>query len=165
MPFMRLSLSRNREKPRKAAGGIRGQRKWGVRIQNAEPRCPLKMRRTGLGFGIDKDRPDYTLYSRRRRMACLSYVLLGPREVADGALQGEAKKLSPRDFRKAPAHSSRCFEAGSANRIFSSTQHHPSASVALISAALNQPPRFERLGSPPLFERVGPLPHFVLGAA
>ena len=25
---------------------------------------PLKMRPTGLGAGIDKDRPDYTIYSR-----------------------------------------------------------------------------------------------------
>ena len=54
--------SRNREKPRKAAGGIRGQRKAGVRRQTAVTAMPLKMRPTGLGSGIDKDRADYTVY-------------------------------------------------------------------------------------------------------
>ena len=52
-------IARNLEK---RSGGIRGQRKAGVRRQTAVTAMPLKLRPTGLGSGIDKDRPDYTVY-------------------------------------------------------------------------------------------------------
>jgi hypothetical protein len=59
----RLSLQPKSREPRKTAGGIRGQRKAGVRRQTAVTAMPLKMRPTGLGSGIDKDRADYTVFT------------------------------------------------------------------------------------------------------
>ena len=59
----RLSLQPKSREPRKTAGGIRGQRKAGVRSQTAVTAMPLKMRPTGLGSGIDKDGADYTVFT------------------------------------------------------------------------------------------------------
>ena len=64
---------------------------------------PLKLRPTGLGSGIDKDRPDYTVYYRRvggrphlrdpRRSRQSALVLVDDRQRSDDTLgsRGDAR--------------------------------------------------------------------------
>ena len=92
----RLSLQPKSREPRKTAGGIRGQRKAGVRRQTAVTAMPLKMRPTGLGSGIDKDRAGlHRLYRRvggrphlrnARRSRQSALVLVDDRQRSDDTL-------------------------------------------------------------------------------
>jgi hypothetical protein len=42
---------------------------------------PLTMRRTGLGSGIDKDRPDYTVYTGGWDIGCIYETRGGPEHL------------------------------------------------------------------------------------
>jgi hypothetical protein len=44
-----------------------------------DERCPLKLRPTGLGSGIDKDRPDYTIYSGDWEVGLIYDIRGGPK--------------------------------------------------------------------------------------
>jgi hypothetical protein len=60
---------------------------------------PLKMRPTGLGSGIDKDRPDYTVYSGEWPIGRI-YEMRGGSPI-DGP---SARRWSKRASRNWPAH-------------------------------------------------------------